>query len=116
LILPAAITAVIAVGISLYVSVCNMIFRDLQQLILIGIRLLFYVTVLFSLQVVSPETAIYGQINPLTDLVEFFRSVVLYESPPEFITLVWPAIFAAVLLYSGYIFFAHHEGRFIDYL
>lgn len=116
LILPAAITAVIALGVSLYASVCNMIFRDLQQLILIAIRLLFYVTVLFSLQMVTPETMIYGQINPLTTLVEFFRSVVLYESPPELITLVWPAVFAVVLLYSGYIFFAHHEGRFIDYI
>lgn len=116
LILPAAIMAVIALGVSLYASVCNMIFRDLQQLILIAIRLLFYVTVLFSMRMVTTETAIFGQINPLTSLVEFFRSIVLYKDPPELITLIWPAVFAAVLLYSGYIFFTHHEGRFIDYL
>jgi lipopolysaccharide transport system permease protein len=116
LILPATVMIATALALSLFVSVGNMIFRDLQQLVIIGLRLLFYVTVLFSARMATPETAIYGLINPLTALVEFFRSIALYERPPEFITLVWPAILAAVLLYSGYVFFTHHEGRFVDYL
>ena len=115
LILPILIMAAIALGTSLYASFGNLVFRDLQQLILLTVRLLFYVSVLFSLRVASPKTAIIGLVNPLTALIEFFRSIVLYEQPPQLVMLLWPAALAAALLYSGYIFFAHNEDRFIDF-
>lgn len=115
LFLPMLIMAAIAFGTSFFTSFSNLVFRDLQQLIMLVTRLLFFVTVLFSLRIASPSTDIYVLLNPLTALVEFFRSIVLYEQPPQLAILIWPATLAIALLYSGYIFFAHNEGRFIDF-
>ena len=116
LVLPIIIMMAIAFGTALFASFGNIVFQDLQQLVALVMRLLFYVTVLFSLRVATPETAIFGLINPLTALVEFFRSILLYEQTPQFVVLVWPALLAVALVYSGYIFFTHNEDHIIDYV
>jgi lipopolysaccharide transport system permease protein len=116
LIFPILIMTAIAFGTSLFASFGNIVFQDLQQLVVLVMRLLFYATVLFSLRIAAPETAIFGLINPLTALVEFFRAIILYEQTPQFVVLVWPGLLAIALLYSGYIFFTHNEDRIIDYL
>jgi lipopolysaccharide transport system permease protein len=116
LVLPIIIMTAIAFGTSLFASFGNIVFQDLQQLIALLMRLLFYATVLFSLRIATPETAIFGLVNPLTALVEFFRAIIFYEQAPQFVVLVWPALLAAALVYSGYIFFTHNEDHIIDYV
>jgi lipopolysaccharide transport system permease protein len=104
-----------ALGASLFVSFSSLVFRDLQQLVVLVLQLIFYVTVLFSLRIASPRVAVFGLANPLTVVVEFFRTVILYEQPPELAILLLPAVLAVVLVYSGYIFFKSNDDRLVDF-
>jgi lipopolysaccharide transport system permease protein len=114
--IPTVIMLGLTMGTSFYTSYAGLVFRDLSRLISLIMQMLFYITVLFSLRIVTPNLAIFGLINPLTGIVEFFRSVILHEQVPDMATLVWPAALALVLLYSGYIFFKNNDDRLVDYL
>jgi ABC-type polysaccharide/polyol phosphate export permease len=112
---PLIIMSILSLGVSFFVSFWSLRIRDLRQIISIVLRLLFYITVLFTLRIATPEIEIFGVVNPLTVLVEFFRTVILYESAPDFALLVWPTSLALVFAYSGYVFYKSNEGRIVYY-
>lgn len=113
--IPLLIMFGLALGTALFASFATLVVRDLQQIIALLMQLTFYLTVLFSLRFVSPELRILGLVNPLAVIVEFFRAVMLYGQLPDLSILVWPAILAIVLSYSGYVFFKSNEGQFLDF-
>ena len=113
--IPIALMVCLSMGVGFIVSWLSMIVRDMQQLVGVGMQLLFYVTVLFSSQGVDPRYEFLMSVNPVSALVEAFRDIVLYDRAPDPVRLYLPVVMSLALLYSGYVLFKVNEDRFADY-
>jgi len=114
--IPVIVMLLISIGISFIVAWLGLLIRDLQQLVSIGIQLLFYVTVLFDSTQVASNLRFVQLINPLVGIVETFRSITIYNEMPDITSLYFPGVLAIALLYTGYVFYKVNEDRFTDYL
>ncbi len=112
---PLMLMTVLALGAGFAVSWLSMVVRDMQQLISIGMQVLFYITVLFSARNVDPRYEFLMSINPVSAVVEAFRDITIYGRAPDPVRLYLPVVVSLALLYVGYVYFKVNEDRFVDY-
>jgi len=113
---PIFLMFLLSMAVSFVVAWLGLLIRDLQQLISVGMQLLFYITVLFDSAQVAPSLRFIPLLNPVAAMVEAFRSVVIYNEMPDIVSLYFPGVLAVALLYTGYVFYKVNEDRFTDYL
>jgi ABC-type polysaccharide/polyol phosphate export permease len=116
----------ITLGLALIAAAGNVRFRDVGYLVNVGLLLGFYASpVFYDLDWVLAAAAA-GDIpwhlltlylcNPMTELLEAYRQIILEKRSPELWLLAWPSILAAVTLPTGAIVFRQNAARFSDYL
>lgn len=110
------ILALIAtLGVSLWLSAMNVIYRDVGHILPFLTQIWFFVTpIVYSASVVSPKWQILYALNPLTGVVEGFRWSLLgvHSLPWQF--LVISSVIAMILLVSGLVYFRNMERSFAD--
>ncbi len=116
LFVPFSLVVMLSAGVALFTSWLSILFRDLEQLVGVLMQLLFYTSVLYSSERVSPKFQFVGTLNPLTSIIEAYRDIILYNRLPEPSTLQVSFVLSIALLYSGYIFFKGNEERFVDFM
>jgi lipopolysaccharide transport system permease protein len=86
-----AIEGLMLFGLSLLVATLNVFYRDVQQVVNLGVFLLFYLTPVFYRVDALPETyrALYA-LNPLGALIESYRMTIFYGQSPN----LWPVMVA----------------------
>jgi ABC-type polysaccharide/polyol phosphate export permease len=111
-----AIQLLLLAGAVLVVSSLNVFLRDLEHLVEVFLNLWFYLTpILYSLERVPKKVQPVMLINPMTSLVEAWRSLFLDNKLPS--ADIWPAlVFTAGALVAGIIVFKSLEERFEDAL
>ncbi len=117
LILPllALIMALMGLGFGIIISSLTTKYRDLQQLVGFGVQLLMYAT-----PVIYPFSTIQGNwrwlilANPMTPIVEIFRLAFLGVSAIDPVSLLYSAVFTAVVFLAGALIFNHVETTFMD--
>ncbi len=106
---------VFALGISALISAATVFLRDLQHLVQIALRLLFWLTpIIYPLSSVPPSTLRYFELNPMTSYVVIFRALLYDRTWPE---MYWWALaigFAAVSFSAGVLLFSHLSPRFAE--
>jgi len=113
--IPLFFLGALSVGVSFIVAWWSFIFRDIQQLVNIFLRLFFYVTVLYAGQSFGGyDFLIY--LNPLIGIVQFFRDCVIYTTAPDFSDLFLSGTMSMVVLYVGYVVYKVKEDRFADFV
>lgn len=109
---------VISVGIGWFLAALNFVFRDTERLLGVVFRLwLFLSPVLYAVR--GPDARhlparferIY-ELNPMTLILECFRSVLLYHQIPGLTTVGGTVLMAVACASVGFVFFHHHEPRF----
>jgi lipopolysaccharide transport system permease protein len=104
-------------GIALIVSALNVFIRDVQNIVAVGLLLLFYLTPIFYGLRALPERFVpLLRINPMTPVVESVRAVLIDGRLPATGDLLRIAVSAAVLLAAGALIFRRLENRFVDEL
>jgi len=109
------IMAGLGLGFGIIVSSLTTKYRDLQQLMNIGVQLLMYAT-----PVIYPISTVQGiwrwaiLANPMTSVVEMFRLAFLGTSSIEPVSLLYSAGFMLVVLLAGVVIFNHVENSFMD--
>jgi ABC-type polysaccharide/polyol phosphate export permease len=104
-------------GIALIVSALNVFVRDVQNIVGVGLLLLFYLTPIFYGLRALPERFVpLLRINPMTPVVESFRAVLIDGRLPATGDLLRIAVSTAVLLAAGSFIFHRLESRFVDEL
>ena len=107
----------LVLGLAFFCSYLTVIIRDIPQLLFVLLQLLFYITpIIYPVSFIPPEYRFIVLINPLVPLVDACRDIIVYQRPPDLITLYYPLIIGLTLLYLGYIFFKANERRLSDYL
>ncbi len=107
----------LTLGIMFYTSFLSVLVRDLPQLIGVVLQMMFYLTpVLFPLELM-PE-ALRGVItvaNPMASIISAYRAIIVYNQPPDMVSLYLSLVLSGVVLYTGYMFFKNNERRLADF-
>lgn len=106
LILVIAIETALCLGVSLIMSIWNVYFRDIRQLMVFFTLILFFLTpIVYELSRVPEQIRPLVLMNPLTSIMQSYRSV-LYEArvPDLWLLAIGAAEAAAVLAFGLFIF------------
>lgn len=92
-------------------------FRDMQHLLRVALQLLFYLTpVFYQVSVIPGPLRVFYAANPMARLMDAFRDVLMYATPPDPAGLAIVAAWSAVLLLAGLFWFRRVGHRFADEL
>lgn len=106
---------VTAIGVGLWLSALNVLFRDINYILPFLTQFWMYLTpVAYPSSMIPSEWQVIYALNPMTGVVEGFRWALLGTGqPPGIMTLV-SSIAAVVLLISGMFYFKRMERLFAD--
>lgn len=117
--LPIIFFVQIAIGFafSLLFSGSTIIFRDLQFVYPFLAQLLMYATpVIYSVRNLQSKYKFLFFLNPLTGIIEGYRSVLLYNEIPNFYYLLISIVFSLIVLIFSYWLFKRIEKYMADIL
>lgn len=104
-------------GLSLLISSLSVYIRDLSNTVGLVTNVLFYITPIFYPISEVPEfLRPYMYINPLTSVVENFRSVVIWGTTPNWTSFLINFVVSYVILSIGYYVFKKVQRGFSDVL
>lgn len=101
-------------GFGLALSSSNLFFRDMERILAIGLNMMFYLSpVIYPIERVPKEYAALIYLNPMTPLIEAWRSIFLND------TLQWGNIglaylYAAVTMTLGILIYRALVDRFAE--
>jgi lipopolysaccharide transport system permease protein len=106
---------VTTLGVSLWFSAANVIYRDVGHILPFLTQIWFFLTpIVYSSSEVSPQWQIIYALNPLTGVVEGFRwSLLGIHSLPLPLLLVSAGV-GVILLITGLFYFRNMERTFAD--
>jgi lipopolysaccharide transport system permease protein len=111
------ILAGMGLGFGIIISSLTTKYRDLKQLVSFGVQLWMYITpVIFPLSSIHGKYRIFFLINPLTGIIETFRTILLGIGHLNYNYLTYSAAFMVVLLSAGVLLFNRIERNFMDYV
>lgn len=117
LLLPVVVVlmALLGLGSGILVSSLTTKYRDLSILVTFGVGLLMYVTpVIYPLDALPPKARLIVQLNPISPLIETFRTALLGVGEIHYGPLTYSAGFALLILLLGSLVFNRIEKSFMD--
>jgi len=106
---------VFVLGISALISASTVFLRDLQHLVQIALRLMFWLTpIVYPLTSVPAGTAPFFQINPMTSYVVIYRALLYDKAWPGMFWWVSAIGFAVVSFAIGVSLFTFLSPRFAE--
>ena len=105
------------IGIGLIVSSISIYVRDLQHLITILLQLLFYATpIVYSSDVIPENYRWILNINPMTYVINGFRSIFYEQTMPELQPIIGLIGVSCILCVVGYLIFNKLQKGFAEQL
>jgi lipopolysaccharide transport system permease protein len=105
----------LGLGFGIIISSLTTKYRDLAFLVTFGIQLAMYATpVVYPLSTVPEKYRFWLEINPMTGVVEAFRTLYLGAGSFSWPLLSYSAAFTVVMLLLGVIIFNRVEKTFMD--
>jgi lipopolysaccharide transport system permease protein len=106
---------VTAVGVGLWLSALNVIYRDVGYILPFLTQVwLFLTPIAYPTSIVPQHWQALYALNPMTGVVEGFRWALLGTGQPPGLMTAVSALVAVVLLVSGMFYFRRMERRFAD--
>ena len=102
-------------GVTLATSAVNVFYRDVNPVVQIGLQLWLYLTpVAYSLTQVSAKYRWLFVLNPLSAIVEGFRSVLVFGRAPDWSLTAVSAAMTLVLFVGAFVMFKRMDKYFAD--
>ncbi len=117
LLLPVIILMVscIIAGLSLMLSCVCVYARDLEYIWSVFARMGFFlVPVFYKVSSLSPQFRWVVVINPMTQIINFYRDILLYHRFPNLFAFILMLLFSFIFLISGYKFFKLYEPKIVE--
>ena len=107
---------VFTLSLAYFLATANVMFRDTQHLIGVGLQLLFFLTpVFYAVQDRVPKKfELFYQLNPLVHLITAYRDAIIYGRIPQTSSLILLAALSVALLILGYRTFMRMRDRFVE--
>ena len=107
--------ALIALGLGLVLTAMTAKYKDLSQLITFGIQLFMYITpVIYPSSSIPSDYKWLVTLNPLVALFDYMRYAFIGIGQFSVWSLVYPSLFAVVILTIGIVVFNKSQKTFID--
>jgi len=104
-------------GIGLILSCVNVFFRDVAQIANSLFMIWLYASpVMYPLSMVPERYRIFLEVNPMTHLLEIYRSLILKQELPDWTGVIYIGVLAFFLLWIGQSLFLKLKPVFDDYL
>jgi len=117
ILVPALFVLLVAftVAVTLLTSAANVFYRDVSPVVQIGLQLWLYVTpIAYPYSRVPPQWRGWVAINPLTGIIEGFRSAVVYGREPDWALLALSASLTLATLAGAFLLFKRLDRYFAD--
>ena len=102
-------------GLSLFFSAANLLYRDIQYLLVLVLTLWMYITpVVYPADIVPPNYKVLFQLNPMAVIINAYRQTILAGGSPNYFGLAVAFIVSISTLYLGLAFFKNRERIFAD--
>jgi lipopolysaccharide transport system permease protein len=102
-------------AVTLATSAVNVFYRDVNPVVQIGLQLWLYLTpVAYALSQVSSRYRWLFVLNPLSAIVEGFRSVLVFDRAPDWRLTAVSASMTLVLLAGAFVMFKRMDKYFAD--
>jgi lipopolysaccharide transport system permease protein len=109
--------ALLFMGVAWFLSALGVYLRDVEQVMgSVVTLLLFTSTVFFSIENAPAGIRPILLLNPITEIINNVRKVVVYGVPPDWFNLSVYALIALIFMHSGYYFFQKTRNGFADVL
>jgi lipopolysaccharide transport system permease protein len=106
---------ILTVSFSYFLAALNVTFRDTQHTLGVLLQLLFYVTPIFyDIKNVPSKYHIFYFLNPMVNLVNAYRSILMYGKHPDWLPLLLTVVLTLILLPIGYRIFKHQSNKFVE--
>ena len=103
------------IAVTLLTSAVNVFYRDVSPVVQIGLQLWLYVTpIAYSFSRVPVQWRTWIAINPLSGIIEGFRSAIVYGRAPDWSLLGLSAMLTAVMLIGAFALFKRLDKYFAD--
>jgi len=112
----AGMAVVLAVGLGLWLSALDALYRDVRYALNFVVQIWYYSTpIIYPVGFVPEKYKFLLDLNPMTGIVMGFRWSILPEAtPPSLTALAMSFATITALLVSGYAFFRRIENQLID--
>lgn len=109
------IQQIFTLGLSLFFSAANLLYRDIQYLLSMILLLWMYVTpVIYSADMVPEKYRIVFQLNPMAVIINAYRQVILAGGVPKYSSLLIATLLSFIVLLIGLSYFKSREKIFAD--
>lgn len=106
---------VFVLGIAVLISAATVFLRDLQHLVQIALRLMFWLTpIIYPLSSVPEKAVRFFELNPMTSYVVIFRALLYDRTWPDASWWFLGIGFAAASFLAGILLFSYLSPRFAE--
>lgn len=108
---------ILTIGFCWMAAAVNVFIRDMAQIISQFLIIWMYLTPIFySVSIIPEKYRPWAYLNPMTHLIEGYRSILLDGVRPDLLGLAYFFFFAACSATAGYFFFTRNQKTFADIL
>lgn len=106
---------IMCLGIAMFVSGLTVYFRDLQYILGIVVMALQYMTpVMYGTDMVPEELLFLFRLNPMTPVIEMYRSILYYGEIPSMSGIGVSVVFSIVIFIAGCMCFSRLQRGFAE--
>jgi len=110
------IQVIFTVGISLLLAMANLFLRDVKYLLEMVLTVwMFATSVVYPMDLVGGRLGLILKLNPMTPIIDGFRSTILLGRWPSPLPLLLATVLAFASLVVGWLVFHRAEYRFAEY-
>ena len=108
---------VFALGMALLTSAITVYFRDLEHILgIVSMAWMYLTPVVYSKSIVPPRYLPIFNLNPMTHIIDCYRTVLYDKQVPDLTTLLWAAVLGVLFLLIGAVVFNKLQKHFAEEL
>ena len=112
-----AILSAFAIGLGITLGVLNVFFRDVGQFFGVFVQFWFWFTpIVYPVSILPTGVQDLMAYNPMAPLLAGFQAVLVMGQWPQWASLLYPTVLAALLCLLGMHLFRRHAGDMVDEL
>lgn len=112
-----AIQTILCLGLAFVVSSINVYFRDLENLIAVGVLALYFLSpVMYDISAIPQKFHKFMYINPMTSLLVMYRDVAFRGLPADPRSLVYSLVYSLAICIIGWKIFIVLQKKFTEIL
>lgn len=106
---------ILLLGITFILSAIDLYFRDIENIMLFVISMLFYATpILYEPSIFPKRLSWVINLNPMAHLINGYRDIFYYQKFPDFVSLGIVLVFSVCLFFVGYNIFEKLQKGFAE--